>query len=321
MKILLIAPEIYNYSNDISKSLQKAGHFVDSFTDYENSLTTRIIHHLSKTLLCIKQNTYIKKLTKSLTIPYDFIFIIRGFGYNKSSIELLRNTFPNAKLVLYQWDPINISLFDTKAFYLFNKCYSFDHKDVYYYKELEYKALFYNPDYNLHYSDNSDIDISFIGTDHSNRLKFLKDLHYTIKNRIKNIYIKVYCNKTRYYFQRMIKQSIYRNINMEWISFSPIPRNNAQDIFNRSNIIIDIHHPSQNGLSIRIIEVLSKGKKLITTNENIAMESFYDPRYICIVDRNNINIDDHFLLDKTKNNIDMNDYCLENWIKYILLNV
>ena len=52
--------------------------------------------------------------------------------------------------------------------------------------------------------------------------------------------------------------------------------------------IFDIEHPLQRGLTIRSIEALGAGKKLITTNKSIVEEDFYNPKNIYILDRESL---------------------------------
>lgn len=328
MNILLIAPDTYKYSFDIANSLREKGHIVTLLKDYTKSNLGRITHHISLSLFCKIQNRFFERQINKMDfeIQYDTIFIIRGYCFRKKTILLLRNKYPNAKLYLYQWDPLSISLFDPLALDLFDKCYSFDINDVKKYRELSYKTLFYIPAYNDCETNKvnnqiNDIDVSFIGTNHTDRINILYNLIPAIQKNAKTIYIKLCFSKLRFYFLKVINWSLYKNINEDWISFHQIPRKQAQDIFNRSKVVIDIHHPSQNGLSIRVIEVLSKGKKLITTNANIMNEPFYNPNTICVIDRSNIEIEDSFWSNQHYNTFNMDGYSLDNWLKSIIDNL
>src|SRR3546814_2292419 len=49
-----------------------------------------------------------------------------------------------------------------------------------------------------------------------------------------------------------------------------------------SKVLIDVHHGEHQGLSFRVFEALSFGKKLITTNQQIRRYDFYHPNNISI---------------------------------------
>ena len=45
--------------------------------------------------------------------------------------------------------------------------------------------------------------------------------------------------------------------------------NDIVSLYKESEVILDINHPGQNGLTMRTFEALGAGKKLITTNTEI----------------------------------------------------
>jgi hypothetical protein len=64
----------------------------------------------------------------------------------------------------------------------------------------------------------------------------------------------------------------------------------VQKIRHNSNVILDIHHRNQSGLTIRTIEAIGLEKKIVTTNREIANYDFDDERNIFILDRKNFEI-------------------------------
>ena len=59
--------------------------------------------------------------------------------------------------------------------------------------------------------------------------------------------------------------------------------------------VIDIESPTQNGLTMRTIEMIGLKKKLITTNKDIVNYDFYNPNNILVCDRDNFKIDKSFI--------------------------
>jgi hypothetical protein len=53
----------------------------------------------------------------------------------------------------------------------------------------------------------------------------------------------------------------------------------------QSHIIVDVHHPGQNGLTMRTIESLGAHKKLITTNSSVVQCDFFHSDNIIVIDR------------------------------------
>jgi hypothetical protein len=87
------------------------------------------------------------------------------------------------------------------------------------------------------------------------------------------------------------------------------------NLFSRSKVVIDLPNPLNEGLTMRSFEVLGSGLKLITTNNNILNEPFYNPEYICVVNPEEINIELNFIKDG--NSIPFSSiasYSLKNWL-------
>ena len=71
---------------------------------------------------------------------------------------------------------------------------------------------------------------------------------------------------------------------------------------------------------MRTIEMIGMNKKIITTNQTIKEYDFYNPNNICVIDRNNININTNFFdaqYEPLSDQIYIK-YSLEQWIKDIL---
>jgi glycosyltransferase involved in cell wall biosynthesis len=78
-------------------------------------------------------------------------------------------------------------------------------------------------------------------------------------------------------------------------SFEPTSKAAVQKIFFESKAVVDVEHPKQRGLTMRTIETIGSGTKLVTTNAAVRDYDFYDPSNVCIVDRTNPVVDQAFL--------------------------
>ena len=78
-----------------------------------------------------------------------------------------------------------------------------------------------------------------------------------------------------------------------------------------------IEHINQNGLTIRSMEVLGAGLKLITTNKNIINEDFFSEKSIMVIDRQNIKMDSTFFDHDQISPLDKK-YTLKLWLSHIL---
>lgn len=56
------------------------------------------------------------------------------------------------------------------------------------------------------------------------------------------------------------------------VSTVSIPRKKLIDYYRRSKVILDVSHPEQSGMSMRLIEAYGMNKKVITSNKNIYLD-------------------------------------------------
>ena len=103
---------------------------------------------------------------------------------------------------------------------------------------------------------------------------------------------------------------------LKYITVGRISQERIIEAYSNASAVLDIEHHKQNGLTMRTLEVLGAGLKLITTNKNIRKEDFYSESNVLIIDRGMPNIDKDFLLRRS--NIPLSKkYSIESWIKCI----
>ncbi|EEX2831637.1 glycosyltransferase, partial [Escherichia coli] len=78
---------------------------------------------------------------------------------------------------------------------------------------------------------------------------------------------------------------------------------------------IDIHHPSQHGLTMRTIEAVGLNKKIITTNADIKKYDFYDPKDVYVYQSGDSKLPDVFLSTSTTNFKNREMYSLKCWVE------
>ena len=68
-------------------------------------------------------------------------------------------------------------------------------------------------------------------------------------------------------------------------SFRSMPYRENVENMKDAKAILDIQFPSQHGLTIRTVEALGSGCKVITTNESVKQYDFYNPQNFLIIER------------------------------------
>ncbi len=123
-------------------------------------------------------------------------------------------------------------------------------------------------------------------------------------------------SKKLFYIQKTANKA-FRMAKMSNFEFNSLSKEELIQRIERSRVVLDIQHPSQKGLTMRTIEMIGAGKKIITTNKEIKEYDFYDPNNIYYLDRDTIELDKSFfetpyqMLDKEI----YHKYSVDGWLQ------
>lgn len=319
-KILLICPSFYNYATLIYNELKEQGAHVVYYDERpKNSFLYKVSHRLNLSLFFkLTNEKYYSDITNT-QLNFTDILIINPEVITPLILTKMKERFKDAKFTLYMWDSIKNKKKSEYIFNIFDKVYSFDKLDSIKYQKINFEPLFYGKNFIIEKSRkiNEKYTISFIGSIHSDRL----DLIHEIKS-LKKTYIFLFSPSIVFSYLKLLTSRKSKLKDIKLISHKKIPITEISNIFRESKAIIDIHHPNQNGLTMRTFEALASGKKLITTNKNITEYNFYHKNNIYILERNNIELKnlDEFI------NSEFNEQCnaniksqrIDNWLSRIL---
>ena len=271
-KILFIGTNFYDYEKIIISQFEFEGAKIFYFSSVVNTLIKKILVRLPlKNFLDYYVAKVVSNRIEKSPTNIDYIFVIKGENMKESHFEQIEKRYPRIPRILYLWDSLcnidNVELLFDK----FDSILTFDRKDAEN-RNLIFRPLFYR---NLVHSDvNVEYDISFVGTAHSIRYNTVRQLKSLLDNN--GVTYKFVLTIDIFdYFKRLLKKEIdFRDRKM--FVKHVIPYNEYISIGLKSNVIFDIPAPSQNGLTIRSIETLGLGKKLLTTNKDICNYGFPD---------------------------------------------
>ncbi|WP_324035433.1 hypothetical protein [Aeromonas caviae] len=161
---------------------------------------------------------------------------------------------------------------------------------------------------------------AFIGTAHSGRYNIVKNIIFDFDVKRHESYLFFYSPSKLLYCLKKTFTNELEGVSFKDISFNSMTSKEIISVLANTKVVIDIEHPSQNGLTMRTIEMLGMQKKLVTTNKNVAEYDFYNPNNILIVDRNNPRIDPEFIHSKYQR-VDkkiLEKYKLSTWLIKLL---
>lgn len=321
-KILLISPSFFSYHILIKNEMENQGYFVDWVDDRAG------VGFLGKSLLRLFPILFTKFLEdKFINIfdnfeedKYDHILVIKGEGLSLGALSFLKKKFNKASLGFYLWDGVRNAKNAVNISHFFDVVSTFDiedsRKNGWHYRPLFCKKI--NNTVN-EYDGGEMVDISFIGTLHSDRHRIVKKIFE--KNSQKyNLFFYLYVQNFIMKLYRSIFDISILFSNIGFVKYKPIEFNDYNNIKNNSKSVLDIEHPAQNGFTMRTIETLISGKKLITTNKNIINSNIYHPSRILLIDRKCPEISDDFMSSKflELNNELIDYYSINFWISELI---
>lgn len=275
-RILFIGNGFYNYEKNIEQEFINRGAEVFYFSSSINMsryffLLRFLSLFLSDSLLFSLLSNKLMAVLKAQPDNVDYIFINKGVSFRKKHVELIEKKYPHVPVVLYFWDSLNRVENREVLLSSFSRIMTFDRLDSINYK-LKFRPLFYTIEDKITCSDVK-YDISFVGNMHSIRLEVLRNIKKYLQNKDIRYNFKLYMNKYLFFIRRYILHTISKE-DEDILTTTIIPYEEYLSISRRSNVILDISHPLQTGLSIRTIESIGLGKRILSTNKDIVNYKF-----------------------------------------------
>tara|TARA_R110002167_G_scaffold206691_14_gene410786 strand:- start:6502 stop:7506 length:1005 start_codon:yes stop_codon:yes gene_type:complete len=298
-KILLFSPQFFGYGHEIGNKLRDYGALVDYFDERPgNDFMTKAIIRVNKSLLSKKIDKYYNTIIKNLVHgKYDFVLFLNAEAISEKNLGLLRENQPNAKFILYMWDSLKNKKYTIDLLPHFDLKHTFDKEDSLDQSYgFRFRPLFFLDAYKNIQSqpDQAKIDLLFVGTVHSDRYPLLMAIKEKCMALGKSVdYFMFFQSKKIYYAQKATNR-VFRNTKISDFEFTPLKKEDLIRKIENCNIVLDIQHPSQKGLTMRTIEMVGARKKMITTNKEIMGYDFYNPNNIYYLDRDNPEVDPAF---------------------------
>jgi len=323
-RILYLGPPFFGYENDIQEELVRQGAEVDFYNErvFTSSLGKILIRLDFKFFINKKiEKHYEEIISVAAKQAYDYLFVVSPETLEIEFLAGLKKVNPGIKTLLYMWDALGNKKNSRELIPFFDKVWTFDPNDHVGMPEVGFLPLFFVPDFASIMSSRAKYSVSFIGTIHSDRYRLVKDIVQQYDDVSLPVFTFFYCPSKLLFVLKKIFTSEYAGVSLKDVSFKSLTKSEVFDIISVSETIIDIEHPAQNGLTMRTIEMLSSGRKLITTNSNVTNYDFYAANNICVVDRKDPVVSKEFKSNSyMKIDSELVDYySLENWVKNIFV--
>ena len=295
--VLMFCANFFGYDKRIARALQDEGYAVDLFDERPGN------GFVAKTCIRYRVSLYrpvIKRYIQSVIQQagdrqYDYVLVVKGEGITEQAIAMLRAAYPEAKFVLYLWDSAaNIPQCEERM-KLYDRVLTFDPADAEKYA-IPHLSIPYGMEYmQREEADRQDYDVAFIGTAHSVRPRVVKQIEQLCREHGRSCFVYFYSPHILVFLLNKLTNRDYRWIKKKDVHFKALSSRQVRDIYSRSKCVLDIEHPKQQGMTTRAVEMLALNKKIMTTNTRVQDAPFYHPNNICLIDRDNPQLDISFL--------------------------
>ena len=295
-RILFFPTFTLGYEKHIKAGMERMGAIVDLYDERpDESFLSKAMIRINRDLIAKKINSYHRRiLDETRSIRYDYIFFIRCEAFSVDVLKQFREHHPEAKMIVYFWDSFKNNKNSIRVKDVFDKTFSFDRFDCEQYK-MTFLPLFYIDQYsNVMKPKSFKYKNLFIGTLHSDRYKVVRDIN-SFLTRDQCYFSYFYSPSELLYWKLRLTNKEIRSVKRSEVKFKQIEIDYILDLYGQSEIIIDIQHPNQTGLTMRTFECMGAKRKMITTNKDIVNYDFYNTNNILIIDRDNVQIPQKFL--------------------------
>ncbi|MDE6284807.1 MAG: hypothetical protein K2M17_03600, partial [Bacilli bacterium] len=253
-------------------------------------------------------------------VTYEYVIVINGEVLNEDFLIRLRASHSQAKFILYMWDSLENFSDSKKILKCFDKVFSFDHEDCEKYS-LNFLPLFYyekcgNAEY---LKTDKQYDYVFIGTIKKGKIEHIRLIFDQLDKHGYTSYKYLYLQSRLVYLYYKFKYKEFKHVKMSMFKYKRLSNDECNNITCKANIVVDVPMKSQNGLTIRVFETLSRGQKLLTTNANIVNYDFYNENQIYVYDGNKMDFNSAFFTGKKYiYNEKIEKYHIEHWLDTLM---
>ena len=272
MRILFFGIQYHTYTNAIISEMETLGAKV-TFVD----LQPRTVGH--KVMRTLARVTFEKMVWQQLldaveaarSTHYDKVVFLQAHQMPIHVLERLRETQPGAQFSLYNWDAITTHDYRPQAAY-FDRILTFDRRDA------EAHGYGYLPLFcirrwqDLTINQATPQSVYMVGN-------IVRMERYSAVEQFRS-FCAMHCMTFREHLKIspvVLAQALRQGVRPRGVSLRSIPEARFASMIETSLAAFDFANHAQSGQTMRMIESLCSGKKIITNNQWVRREPFFSP--------------------------------------------
>ncbi len=313
MRILFIGIDYYDYAARITAAFERLGHSVDFHPIEDRSFAARTAKTLAPGAHETRRAAYHSRLVEqSAGKGYDVILFIQVHHMRHDAMERLRALHPGAYCVLYNWDSLATHDFRPWMRY-FDHVATFDPEDAQS-LGIAYLPLFAIPRFlEIDHTRPVEQDIYFVGSIVSmERYRSLARLHAFCQNHGLSTRYHLVCSPVAR------ARTLRTGTQLPGLTSKKIGFEQIVAMLETSRATFDFANHRQSGYTMRMIENMCAGRKIITENPRIVNEPFYREDRFLLVDGYNFAAVPEFLARPIRSTLDLSHYGVDSWASRLI---
>ncbi|MBP2657673.1 MAG: hypothetical protein H6Q69_705 [Firmicutes bacterium] len=286
MRIFLIGPDFFNYTQSLENAFQQMGH--QTVTQTYRNFWDDCSYFTKKTerwgITSRREQYYRKWNEQVINVVTEFnperIIVLNGEYLSQETMDKLKGK--NRQTVLWLIDSILRFPHIEKVIHYYDKVFSFDPRDEKYLMDkykigCPYLPVGYDPEIYKPGSQERDIDICFVGNATANRIAVLRRVaEYACGKNIKFTVVGKYWSD-RYFWKKRRFARKYEPLGLfvQNKAMNPI---DVAKLYQRTKICLNIHISDHDGINPRLFEIMgTKSMELVD----------YKPKLMELIDIDN----------------------------------
>ena len=313
-KVLFVGLWYQGYTSAIIEEMKHAGYAVTYIDIQPRNLFFKVL----KTLALSLYNKYLKAhhhraIKAAVGTRYDLVVFLQAHQISQDNLLYLKMTQPEARFVLYNWDSLSNHDYRPQAPH-FDRVITFDRTDSKQYG-FDYLPLFcVRSMQGLSKSETRSRTVYMVGNivNVKRYEAVVKFMHYCKAHEIQ---FQTYLVISPVVYFRMISRGIIpRNVN-----FRSIETGRFLAMIESSAAVFDFANHQQSGYTMRTIENLCTGKKIITNNKFVLSDYFYSHDRVFCFDEFDFNGVDKFLdIELANPEKEFDELKIQNFVRNLL---